>query len=608
MWRLIFLIHKGWRYLSANGFLKTAKRVFMVAKLHRKIYNLPKEWVASEKTLQKQRETVFPYAPVISIIVPLFNTPLQYLREMLDSVCVQSYANWQLCLADGSDCVNHLEEIVRSYAMQYPGKIKYIRLKENRGISENTNACIALADGDYLALLDHDDVLAPDALFEAVKVIAEQHADFIYTDEITFTNKLDHIISVHFKANFAIDNLRANNYICHFTLFKKSLLEKAGLFRKEYDGSQDHDMILRLTEVAEHIVHVPKILYYWRAHGNSVATDISSKTYAVEAGKRAVSDHLRRLDLKAKIESLKAFPSIYRIKYELKENPLISIIIPSKESLNVLQRCVNSILKKSTYSDYEIIIVDNNSSADAAVLSYYQEIEMHINIQVFQWNHPFNYSAVNNFGAQYAKGKYLVLLNSNTEVIAPNWMEEMLMYAQRLDVGAVGAKLYFENDKIQHAGIIIGLDKDRLVGHAHYKFSRNDIGYMGRLYYAQNMSAVTAACMMVKKSLYNELGGFDESFAVAYNDVDFCLRLRNAGYLVVFTPYAEFYYYGLKSRGVEDTPDKKARFQKQIRMFKERWEKELMAGDPYYNPNLSLDRGDFLITQLSVRPSLGCEV
>ena len=594
MGRIIILFNKGKCYLSKNGFHKTAEKVFMFIKRYHKMHHRPKEWVEAEKTLQKQRETVFPNAPVISIIVPLFNTPESYLRDMLNSVCLQSYANWQLCLADGSDCVNHVEEIVRQYAAQFPGKIMYSCLKENRGISENTNACIALADGNYLALLDHDDILAPDALFEAAKVIAEQHADFVYTDETTFANKLDHIISVHFKPDFSIDNLRANNYICHFTLFKKSLLEKTGLFRKEYDGSQDHDMILRLTEVAEHIVHVPKILYYWRAHKNSVAADINSKTYAVEAGKGAVSDHLRRQGLKAVVESSKAFPTIYRIKYELQEKPLISIIIPNKDSLNELQNCVNSILEKSIYADYEIIIIDN-CPADAAMLSYYQGIEKHSNIQVIWWNHPFNHSAVNNFGARYAKGKYLLLLNNDTKVIAPNWMEEMLMYAQRPDVGAVGAKLYYANDTIQHAGIILGLGKDRVAGYSHDKVPGNDVGYMGRLYYAQDMSAVTTACMMVRKSLYDELGGLDEDFAVAYNDVDFCLRLRRAGYLVVFTPYSELYHYSSKSRGEEDILKKKKRFQKEIRMFKERWAKELSVGDPYYNPYLTLDRKDFSI-------------
>lgn len=592
MWRVIFLFNKGRGYLSKNGFHKTVEKVFMYVKRYHKLHTRPKEWVASEETLKKQRETVFTDAPVISIIVPLYNTPELYLSEMLDSVCTQSYTNWQLCLADGSDCVNHVEEIVRQYAGQCPGKIKYSRLKENRGISENTNACIALADGDYLALLDHDDVLAPDALFEAVKVIVEQHADFVYTDETTFANKLDYIISVHFKPDFAIDNLRANNYICHFTLFKKSLLEKVGLFRKEYDGSQDHDMILRLTEVAEHVVHVPKILYYWRAHKDSVAADINSKTYAIEAGKRAVLDHLHRQGLKAEVESSKAFPAIYRIKYELVENPLISIIIINWDNLSDLQTCVKSIYAKSTYPNYEIIIIES-ASEDSEVTSYYQKIEKHSNIQVIRWNHPFNYSAVNNFGAQYAKGKYLLLLNNDTKVIAPNWMEEMLMYAQRTDVGAVGAKLYYANDSIQHAGIILGLGKDRMVGYSHDKSSRNDLGYMGRLFYAQDMSAVTSACMMVKKSLYDELGGLNESFAVTYNDVDFCLRLRRAGYLVVFTPYAELYHYSSESRGCEDTDEIKNRFQKEILMFRERWVEELAAGDPYYNKNLTLDTPDF---------------
>lgn len=592
MWHTVVLFNKGKRYFSQNGFLKTVEKVFRFSKRHWKLYYRSKTWMATKNTLIKQQETFFAYAPVISIVVPLFNTPERYLREMLDSVCSQSYVNWQLCLADGSDCINQVEEIVRQYIALCPKKIKYSRLKENRGISENTNACIALSEGDYLALLDHDDILAPDALFEAVKAITGQSADFVYTDEAIFSKKMGHIITVHFKPDFAIDNLRANNYICHFTLFKKSLLETVGLFSKEYDGSQDYDMILRLTEVAEHIVHIPKVLYYWRAHSNSTASDINFKPYAIEAGKKAVSDHLRRQGFKAKVESSKVFPAIYRIKYELFEKPLISIMIPNRGSLNELKDCVESVLAKSTYPNYEIIIIDNGS-VDAAILSYYSEIEKRSNTQIIHWNHSFNYSAVINFGARFANGQYLLFLHTDTKVIVPNWMEEMLMYAQRTDVGAVGAKLYYANDTIQHGGIILGLGKNRVVGYAHDKLSQNDTGYMGRLYYAQDISAVTAACMMVKKSLYDELGGLDENFEFAYSDVDFCLRLRRAGYLIVFTPYAELYHYGSKSRSAEDTPENVACSQKEIRMFKQRWTKELAMGDPYYNPNLNLKRGDF---------------
>lgn len=591
---IILLINKGRQYLSKFGFIKTAEKVYKVLKQQRKLHKRSKDWLTSEKILQEQRECVFQYAPVISIIVPLFNTPVSYLCEMLESVCAQSYVNWELCLADGSDSTICLEETIRQFEMNYPGKIKYARLKENKGISENTNACIRLAKGDYLALLDHDDILAPDALFEAVKAINDMHADFIYTDETIFVNNLNNILSVHFKPDFAIDNLRANNYICHFTLFKKSLLEKVGIFRKEYDGSQDHDMVLRLTEVAERIVHIPKILYYWRAHKNSVAADINSKSYAAEAGKNAVLDHLKRQGFKAVVESSKAFPTIYRIKYELVEKPLISIIIIGTDELKKIKSCIESIPKMSTYPECEIIIVDN-ASHNEDLISYYEEIRKQTRIQVIQCKQPFNYSATHNFGAKYANGKFLIFLSSETKVITPNWMEEMLMYAQRQEVGAVGAKLYYPNDTIRHAGIILGLGKDRVTGYAHENSSKSEVGYMGRLFYAQDMSAVSTVCMMVRKSIYDKMGGFDEAFTITNYDSDFCLRLRRAGYVVVFTPYAELYYNSRKQWPFRNKLRKNKKFQTENKLFTERWEKEIREGDPYYNKNLSLDSTDFSI-------------
>lgn len=579
--------------MRRNGFLKTVWKVASYITGHRpKMFLRPKEWIPTPETLQKQRDTVFQNPPLISIVTPLYNTPPDYLKEMLDSVCSQSYSCWQLCLADGSDGKHsYVGEIAAQVARRYPEKIKYRPLEKNGGISENTNACIKLTNGDYIALLDHDDLLSPDALFEVVKAITEHRADFVYTDEATFYKTPDHIATAHFKPDYALDNLRANNYICHFTVFSKELFKKAGMFRKEYDGSQDHDMILRLTDAAETIVHIPKILYYWRMHKNSVAADIGSKTYAIEAGKKAVLGHIRRHGMNAQVESSIAFPTIYRIRYDLTEKPLVSILIPNKDHLKALRDCMDSV-EKSSYSNYEIIIADNGSK-DAELCGYYQEIGKKSNVRVLHWNFPFNYSAVNNFMAKKANGKYLLLLNNDTQVISPDWIEEMLMYAQRPDVGAVGAKLYYPNGKVQHAGIILGLGKDRVAGNAFDRSLHADVGYMGRLYYAQDVSAVTGTCMMVKKSLYDGLDGLDESFAVAFNDVDFCLRLRKKGYLVVFTPYAEVYHDCSRTRGKEDTPEKQACFQNEVQLFKQRWQKELAAGDPYYNTNLNLDAGDF---------------
>jgi GT2 family glycosyltransferase len=592
--RIINLIYKFVKYLAVNGFRKTLRKVFMTLKVYIKLKRLAKKWIPTEETLRKQRETNFSYAPLISIIVPTYNTPISYLYEMLTSVCAQSYSNWQLCIADGGDCANSIEDIIQQYSIWYPCKMKYTHLGGNRGISENTNAGIALADGEYIAFLDHDDILGPNALFEVVTVIEKQKADFIYTDEATFVNNIKHIINAHFKPDFAIDNLLAINYICHFTVVKKELLERTGLFRKEYDGSQDHDMILRLTKAAESIVHIPKVLYYWRAHENSVSAGIRTKSYAIEAGKKAVSDYLNLQGLKAEVESSEISPTIYRIKYEIVEKSLISILIINRDCFDKLQACIESIINKSTYSNYEIIVIDYGT-INALVLSYYKEIEKYPNISVILWKQPFNYSAINNYGVKHAKGKYLILLHDDTEVIEPKWMEEMLMYAQRKDVGVVGAKLYYANDTVQHSGIILGIGKDRIVGYAHDKFHSYDMGYMGRLHYAQDISAVTAACMMVKKSIFEEQGRLDESFSAAFCDVDFCLRLRRAGYLVVFTPYAELYHKISKPHKQKNMLEQKEHIQKEIRQFKERWAIEFEAGDPYYNPNLTLDKADFSI-------------
>ncbi len=531
-----------------------------------------------------------------SILVPLYNTPKKFLKEMIDSVMWQTYQNWELCLADGSDDKHsYVADIVKEYADK-DSRIKYKKIEKNLGISGNTNVCFEMATGDFISLFDHDDILHPSVLFETAKAINEQNADYVYTDEATFQGKsINNIITMHFKSDFAIDTLRANNYICHFSSFSAELLKKTGLFRSEFDGSQDHDMILRLTSAANKVYHIPKMLYYWRSHKNSVASDISAKTYAIDAAKRAVEDHLKQNGIEGKAESTKAFPTIFKINYDMIEvDPMISIIIANKDHLEDLKRCVESIQFKSTYSNYEIIIVENNST-EQEVFDYYDTLNNIHNIKVVKFQGEFNYSAVNNFGAKYATGKYIVLLNNDTEVITPTWMEELLMYAQREDVGAVGAKLYYEDDTIQHAGIVLGLGAHRTAGHTHYRVPKCNVGYMGKLYYAQDVSAVTGACLMVKKELFDEIGGLDESFAIALNDVDFCLKLRKMGKLNIFTPFAELYHYESKSRGLEDTESKAQRYNEECARFKERWHEMIDAGDPYYNVNFSLDSSDYSI-------------
>lgn len=548
----------------------------------------------TKKRREREENTAFDRDIKFSILVPLYNTPLKYLKEMIASVQAQTYKNWELCLADGSDAQHtEVEACARQYAKN-DGRIVYKKLEKNMGISENTNRCLEMATGEYIALFDHDDVLHPSVLFENMRAICAHDADFLYTDEATFEGEnITKIITFHFKPDFAIDNLRANNYICHFSVFARKLVEEAGLFRSAYDGSQDHDMILRLTARAKKVYHIRKLLYFWRSHPNSVALDIGSKTYAIDAGKNAVKESLKEAGYNAAVESSPAFPTIYRIKYELPAQPLLSVVIPSCDHKNDLEKCVNSILEKSTYPNYEIIIVENGST-QAETFEYYKQLAVHSHIRITEYTEPFNYSAVNNFGVSKAKGEYIILLNNDTEVITPQWMEELLMYAQRPDVGAVGAKLYYADDTIQHAGIVLGLGAHGIAGHSHYNLPKSNLGYMGKLYYAQNVSAVTGACMMVRRSLFEEIGGLDESLKIAFNDVDLCLKLREKGYLVVFTPYAELYHYESKTRGLEDTEEKKARFNDECHKFRKKWKTLLEAGDPYYNPNFSL-KNDYMI-------------
>ena len=422
-----------------------------------------------------------------------------------------------------------------------------------------------------------------------MKAINEKNADYLYCDETTFkSGDLNKMLTMHFKPDFAIDNLRANNYICHFSVFDRKLLDGTELFR-----SQDHDMILRLTDRAQNIVHIPKLLYYWRSHPGSTAAGLSAKPYTVAAAKGAVADHLRRHGFEHfQITSTRAFDTIFKIRYQILGSPLISIIIANKDHVEDLSRCVSSILEKSTYENYEIIIVENNSQ-DAKTFAYYEELQTNEKIRVITYEGVFNYSAVNNLGVSKARGEYVLLLNNDTQVITVNWMEELLMYAQREDVGAVGAKLYYGDKTIQHAGVVLGLGAHRTAGHSHYGQHRDNLGYMGRLCYAQNVSAVTGACLLVKKELFLEVGGLDEGFAVSLNDVDFCIKLRQKGYLNVFTPFAELYHFESRSRGLDDQGEKAERYNRESEKFREKWKEVLEAGDPYYNPNFSLDRSDF---------------
>ena len=593
---------------------------------------------------EAQRNARFERMIKISILVPLWNTPREFLREMLDSVMNQTYRNWELCLADGSDEEHaYVGEVCREYQEKSEGRILYRKLEKNEGISGNTNQCFAMSTGEYIGLFDHDDILHPSVLYEYVKAVNEQGADYLYCDETTFqSGNIDKMLTMHFKPDYALDNLRANNYICHFSVFARKLLEGEELFRTDFDGSQDHDMILRLTDRAERIVHVPKLMYYWRSHADSTASGIGAKPYAIEAAKGAVADHLRHHGFSHfVITSTRACETIFRIRYRIQGSPKISILIPNKDHAEDLRRCVSSILEKSTYENYEILILENNSET-SEIREYYSRLlgydyaraaagegtdgmaekgsaavgqegfsgperetkscgpedgdclrSRNGRTAVVTYRGRFNYSAVNNLGEKYASGDYILLLNNDTEVITSNWMEELLMYAQREDVGAAGAKLYYPDGTIQHAGVVLGLGAHRTAGHSHYRVPKQNLGYMGRLCYAQNVSAVTGACLLVKKSLYEEVGGLDEGFEISLNDVDFCLKLREKGLLNVWTPFAELYHYESVSRGADDQGEKAERYNRESERFRQKWKKVLAAGDPYYNPNFSLDRSDF---------------
>ena len=546
----------------------------------------------------RQRAEKFDRMVKISILVPLWNNERQYQIDMIESVMNQTYENWELCLADGSDKEHaYIEEICREYAAKANGRIVYKKLEKNGGISGNTNECYKLATGEYIGLFDQDDILHPSVLYEYVKAINEQNADYIYCDETTFKgDSIDNMLTLHFKPDFSIDNLRANNYICHFSVFSRELLEGTELFRSGFDGSQDHDMILRLTSNAKNVVHIPKLMYYWRSHKGSVASDISAKPYAIAAAKGAVADHLTKNGFKNfEIKSTRAFETIFEIKYEILREDKISILIPNKDHSDDLRRCIESIKQRSTYDNYEIIIIENNST-EKATSDYYKTLKDDSRIKIVRYEGEFNYSKINNFGAKYATGEYLLLLNNDTQVITMNWLEAMLMYAQREDVGAVGAKLYYGDKTIQHAGVVIGLGAHRTAGHTHYKINYDNLGYMGKLCYAQNVSAVTGACLMVKKKIFDELGGLDEEFKIALNDVDFCLRIREKGYLNVFTPFAELYHFESASRGIDVADEAKAkRYEEESEKFRQRWKQVIEKGDPYYNPNFSLDHSDYTL-------------
>ena len=584
----IYTVKKGFAYLKKYGFQEFKVRLSeRFEEVEVDYSDWCKKDVLSDQERSAQQQRKWEDPPLISVVVPVFRTPEKYLCEMIRSVQSQTYPYWELCIADGSKDVQETRAIVERFLSD--SRIRYKALDENLGISENTNAAIRMASGEYVALFDHDDLLTENALYEVASEAVNSGADIIYTDEDKIKGDTMERYQPNFKPDFNLDLLRSNNYICHLLVVKRSLIEKVGGLRSEFDGAQDHEFLFRCVEQTDKIAHIPRVLYHWRVHAASTADNTLSKEYAYDAGKRAVLEHIRRCGEDAEVTDTR-FPGFYRVRYKVEGEPLISIIIPNKDEKETLQKCLESIWKTSAYHRYEIIIVENNST-EPETFEYYKKIDGQNGVHVVYWKNGFNYSALNNFGFAHAKGDYILCLNNDITVIAPDWLERMLGQCQRSQVGIVGAKVYYPDNTIQHAGVIVGIGG--VAGALFVAMPRERSGYLRKAILQQDLSAVTAACMMVDRKVWEAVGGFCEELAVAFNDIDFCLRVREKGYLVVYEPNVEMYHYESKSRGYEDTPEKQMRFKSEIDYMKERWKKILQEGDPYYNPNFSLKTCDY---------------
>ena len=618
-----YMIKKGIACLKEYGFRELYIRA--VEKLRSQKISYDK-WYEKHAITEEQRKAqkvdvmTWKEHPLVSICVPLYNTPESYFCEMIDSVIAQTYPNWQLCLADGSPDEKLRAVIKAKYATEE--RICYRHLEENLGIAENTNKAFEMATGEWISLLDHDDILPPEALYEtlvAAKVArgkaslvkwrpSEGEIEAVYSDEDKISEDLKEHFDPHFKPDYNIDLLRTNNYITHLFTVKREIVERVGGFISKYNGAQDFDFIFRCTDAAKGVAHVPRILYHWRTSAGSTAENPASKMYAYEAGKLAIEDHLKAKGLEGEVSFTRNL-GFYRVKYKLKSQELISIIIPNKDQSEMLRKCMEAV-EKSTYSNYEVIVVENNSTEQDTFV-YYENLtgrpyDKDVVLEgkmpngnrvcVVTWKDIFNYSAINNFGAGYAKGSYLLLLNNDVEIISEGWLEEMLSHCQREDVGAVGCKLLYPDGTIQHAGVGIGLG-----GIANSMFVGMDSkfhGYMHRANLQLNYSAVTAACMMVKKSVFEAVGGLEEELTVAYNDIDLCLKMGKSGYRIVYTPYAIGTHYESKSRGYENTPEKQARLKRESDYMLRKWADIFEYGDPYYNPNFSKKRMDYTIERV----------
>ncbi len=650
-------VQKALRILREKGPAEVARKVKNKLEAPRKYHRWFMEQRVTAEQLEAQRATHFEYEPKVSILVPTYRTPLPLLKEMIDSVRAQSYENWELCIADGSvgakiDANGNvvggattstftavggagtgaasalrspLADTLEAYNKEDP-RVRYRFLEQNGGISKNTNAALEMATGEIIMLLDHDDVIEADALFEIVKAYQNPETQIVYTDEDKATADLKKFMDPNFKPDFSIDLFRSHNYITHIYSVKTEIMRAVGGEDSEYDGAQDYELMFRCIEYALRnaqglgtetlntgtdassaaesstpihfgkdsarcvITHVPKVLYHWRLAKGSTAENPESKMYAYESGRKAVQEHLKRMGIPAKVEMTDMW-GMYHTTYEVQGDPKVSVIIPNKDHTDDLDNCIKSIKEKSDYKNIEFVIAENNSEEEAT-FAYYEKItDENADIKVVKWEEEFNYSAINNFAAKHASGDYFLFLNNDTELISPTGISEMLGIAQREDVGAVGAKLIYPDETVQHAGILLGFR-----GYAQHPFvgiGRNEFGFMVRARINCNYNAVTGACLMISKDDFNAAGGFTEELPVAGNDVDFCLKVRKLEKLVVYNAFSEWYHFESKSRGYEDTPEKKARFESEVAKFRQIWGNRIDAGDEYYNANFDMQKAPY---------------
>jgi len=601
--RYYFLARDGTRILINEGFVAFIRSVARHLNLNSDYYDYQK-WMKKNEPdpeglhLLEKSDRNFSFRPRISIITPVWNTDETWLRCALDSVIAQTYDNWELCIVDGGSTDPGISPLLLKYAEQDP-RIKVKILTENRGIAGNSNEALAQVTGEYVGFLDHDDELAPFALNEIVALLnRNRDLEFIYSDE----DKLDHKgkrITPFFKPDWSPDLFLSQNYICHFTVIRKALVDSAGGFRPGYEGSQDYDLFIRCTEKIQpaSIAHIPKILYHWRIIPGSAADRVEVKPYAVPSAKKALADALARRGETGEVTD-GIFPGSFRIRYAIPGEPRVSIIIPTKDHVDLLERCIRSILDKTEYRNYEIVIVDNQSTGEDTH-RYYSSLENEPRVRMLHYDNPFNFSAINNYAVSKADSPFILFLNNDTEVISGEWLSALLEHAQRKPVGAVGAKLLYPDNTIQHAGVILGITgtpgQNGVAGHAF----KNKPDYYGgqflRSLVIGNYSAVTGACLMMRKEVFEAVGGFDENIAIAFNDVDLCIRIRNAGFWIVYTPYSRLYHHESVSRGYENTPEKQNRFRQEVENIRKKWGTVIDNGDPFYNPNLTLEREDLSI-------------